>query len=378
MQITPLMKNRILVVLLLISGINTVFAQETAVLNNPQQSSDVTPTPMVFSTPVQSSSTPNPALPSESNSEAIPAAPLTPVPAKPCVVPAHPSLIVVPPGIKPLTFTESQQVMLDSAPPSKPASAESTEAFNGLLQQNMPLTPQQVVRLRQMIDVSQRAAAIPANVPPKPVSSTLMVNLAPGATPSAIRLAQGYVSSLVFVDSTGSPWPIASYDVGDPKANTIQWDGKSNILLIQAIAPYSDSNIVIRLIGLATPVTLELVSGQRVVDYRADIHVSGIGPNSKDIPSGTRLPDSASQLLLGVLDGVAPPGSKQLSVRGGDAQVWLLGDKMYLRTRFTVLSPGWVGKMVSPDGMNAYEIQTTSSILISQYGEPVELKVGGL
>jgi intracellular multiplication protein IcmK len=290
---------------------------------------------------------------------------------------ARPKLVIVPGGVKPLSFTESQQAMLNSAPPAKPSSPEANEAFNGMLQQNMPLSPQQVVRLRQMIDVSQRAAAVTPNVPPKPVSSTLMINLAPGATPAAIRLAQGYVSSLVFVDSTGSPWPIASYDVGDPKANTIQWDGKSNILLIQAISPYSDGNLVIRLIGLPTPVTLELVSGQRVVDYRADIHVPGMGPNAKDLPTGSRLPDSASQLLLEVLEGVAPPGSKQLSVKGGDCQAWLLGDKMYLRTRFTVLSPGWVGKMVSPDGMNAYEIQTTSSILVSQYGEPVELKVGG-
>jgi intracellular multiplication protein IcmK len=125
------------------------------------------------------------------------------------------------------------------------------------------------------------------------------------------------------------------------------------------------------------PITLVLVSGQREVDYRTDLHVSGIGPNTKELPTGTRLPDNANQLLLGVLDGIAPPGSKQLLIKGGNCEGWLMGDKMYLRTRQTVLSPGWVGKMTSPDGMNAYEIQRTSSILVSQYGEPVELKVEG-
>jgi intracellular multiplication protein IcmK len=296
-----------------------------------------------------------------------------------------PSLVVVPPDkgpsplveSKPLSFKESQQIMLAQAPPAKPPSEESSAAFDNLLRQNMPMTPQQMVRLRQLIDVSQRAAAVPANVPPKPVSSTLMINLAPGTTPPAIRLAQGYVSTLVFVDSSANPWPIASYDVGDPKASTIQWDGKSNILLIQAVAPYSESNLVVRLVGLPMPITLVLVSGQREVDYRTDLHVSGLGPNTKDLPTGTRLPDSANQLLLGVLDGIAPPGSKQLTIKGGNCQAWLMGEKMYLRTRQTVLSPGWVGKMTSPDGMNAYEIQKTSSILISQYGEPVELKVEG-
>lgn len=284
---------------------------------------------------------------------------------------------VNPRGSTPLTYEQQQQVMLRSAPPGPPPSEEATEAFNAMMQQNMPLNPGQVIKLHQMIDASQRAAVMPAVIPPKPVSSTLMVNLAPGATPPAIRLAQGYITSLVFVDSTGMPWPLASFDNGDPKLTNIQWDGKSNIVLIQAQAAYGDSDLVVRLSGLATPITLQLVLGQRVVDYRTDIHVAGFGPNTKDLPTGTALPESANQLLLNVLDGIAPPGSKSLVVKGGDCQAWLLGEKMYLRTRMTILSPGWVGRMVSPDGMNAYEIQRSSSILVSKYGNPIALKIEG-
>jgi intracellular multiplication protein IcmK len=286
---------------------------------------------------------------------------------------------VAPPhGPRIMTFEESQQAMLNSLPPdSMRPSEDSEEAFNTMMQQNMPLAPRQVVRLHQQIDVSQRAAATPPTIPPKPVSTTLMINLAPGTTPPAIRLAQGYVTSLVFVDSTGAPWPIASFDIGSPKSVGIQWDGKSNVLIIQSLNPYSYGDMVIRLIGLATPLTLELVSGQRVVDYRVDIHIPHIGPNTKELPIGTTLPDSANQVLLGVLDGVAPPNSRNLSVRGADAQAWLTGEKIYLRTRLTLLSPGWIGTMSSPDGMHAYELSKTSSVLVSRYGEPAELKIEG-
>lgn len=278
----------------------------------------------------------------------------------------------------PMTYEEQKEIMRGMAPPlAIPPHPESDIAFNSMMQQNMPLTPEQVIRLRQLIDTSQRAAAIPPTIPPKPVSTTLMVNLAPGSTPPAIRLAQGYISSLVFVDASGSPWPVAAYDIGDPKIVNIQWDGKSNIMMMQATSPYSSGNLVIRLVGLETPVTLELVSGQRVVDYRTDIHVPGVGPNSKGLPTGTGLPECANQLLLSVLDGIAPPGSKQLKVVGGDCQAWSLGDKMFLRTRLTLLSPGWIGKMSSPDGMMAYELQLTSSVLVSQYGNPTELKIEG-
>ncbi|OGT38592.1 MAG: hypothetical protein A3F12_06880 [Gammaproteobacteria bacterium RIFCSPHIGHO2_12_FULL_38_14] len=277
----------------------------------------------------------------------------------------------------PITYEQSQQIMLNSAPQGRVPTQDEIIAFNQMLNKNMPLTPQQVVRLRQQIDLAQRAASILPAIPPKPVSTTLMINLAPGTTPPAVRLAQGYVSSLVFVDSTGAPWPIASFDIGNPKALNLQWDGKSNILLLQAISPYSNGDIVVRLVGLPTPITLELVTGQRIVDYRVDIHVSGIGPNTKEIPMGTPLPSSANQLLFSVLDGIAPPGSKTLQVIGGEAQAWLLGERLYVRTRLTLLSPGWRGKIASPDGMIAYELPKTSSILVSRYGEPVELKIEG-
>lgn len=286
--------------------------------------------------------------------------------------PSHPL-----PPLPPKTYEEGQKIMLETAP-AAPVSQDSHDAFQAMMAENIPMTPRQIVKMRQLIDASQRASAITPNVPPKSVSSTIMVNLAPGATPPAIRLAQGYVSSLVFVDSTGTPWPIAAFDIGNPKTVNMQWDGKSNILLIQAVSPYTSGDMVVRLVGLPTPITLELVSGQRVVDYRVDIHVSGIGPNTKEMPVGTDLPNNASQLLLGVLDGLAPPGSRHLQITGSrDTQAWMLGEKMYLRTRLTVLSPGWVGKMVSPDGMIAYELPRTSSVLVSRYGEPVQLKIEG-
>lgn len=47
-----------------------------------------------------------------------------------------------PPG--PITYEQEQKVMLASAPPNpNPPSQEAIIAFNAMLQQNMPLTPEQ-------------------------------------------------------------------------------------------------------------------------------------------------------------------------------------------------------------------------------------------
>ena len=56
----------------------------------------------------------------------------------------------------------------------------SQEAFAKTARQMMPLTPDQIKTLRYLFDQSQKAAAAdPGDKPPKPTSSSVMVNLIP-------------------------------------------------------------------------------------------------------------------------------------------------------------------------------------------------------
>lgn len=241
-----------------------------------------------------------------------------------------------------------------------------------------PLNPEQIVRLKQKFQNNEYAQASTPGTPPKPTATSQFVNLSPGSTPPVIRLSQGFVSSLVFLDSTGAPWPISAYDLGDPGSFNIQWDKTSNTLMIQALKLYNYGNLAVRLRGLNTPVMLTLIPGQKAVDYRVDLRVQGYGPNAKSMPMEEGIPPSASDLLLHVLDGVPPPGSQRLVVSGGDARAWLSNEKMYVRTNLTVLSPGWLASMTSADGMHAYEMQKSPVLLVSWHGKVMQLKVEGL
>lgn len=253
-------------------------------------------------------------------------------------------------------------------------------AFNSIANEAFPLTPDQIKTLNNMLDATQRAqAAAPNDAPPEPTSSSLMVALSPGSTPPVIRLSRGFVSSLVFVDSTGASWPIESYDIGNPSAFDITWDKKSNTLMIQARSTYTYGNLAVKLKDLNTPVMLTLVPGQKVVDYRVDLRIEGLGPNAQPGMQGSGLPGQADPVLLNVLDGVPPDGAKRLSVSSNVVQVWTVGDKtMYVRTAFTLLSPAWLSKMSSADGMNAYQLQVTPMLLLSRYGKVLQIKVEGL
>ncbi|HAT6361767.1 TPA: type IV secretion protein IcmK [Legionella pneumophila] len=252
------------------------------------------------------------------------------------------------------------------------------KAFKDMTRNLYPLNPEQVVRLKQIYETSEYAKAATPGTPPKPTATSQFVNLSPGSTPPVIRLSQGFVSSLVFLDSTGAPWPIAAYDLGDPSSFNIQWDKTSNTLMIQATKLYNYGNLAVRLRGLNTPVMLTLIPGQKAVDYRVDLRVQGYGPNAKSMPTEEGIPPSANDLLLHVLEGVPPPGSRRLVVSGGDARAWLSNEKMYVRTNLTILSPGWLASMTSADGTHAYEMQKSPVLLVSWHGKVMQLKVEGL
>lgn len=287
-----------------------------------------------------------------------------------------------PASVTPAQAQAPAPVVLNPVDSNVPTTSESDTidalAFDEVTDQMFPLTPEQIMQIKQKYQTQEYAKAATPGAPPKPTATSQFVNLSPGSTPPVIRLSQGFVSSLVFLDSTGAPWPISAYDLGDPNAFNIQWDKTSNTLIIQANNLYTYGNLAVRLRGLNTPVMLTLIPGQKAVDYRVDLRVQGYGPNAKSMPMDNGLPPSASNILLHVLDGVPPGGSRRLSVSGGDARAWILNEKMYVRTNLTILSPGWLGTMTSADGMHAYEMQKSPVLLVSWHGKVMQLKVEGL
>jgi len=263
--------------------------------------------------------------------------------------------------------------------PTQSKPSISHEAFTQVRRNALPLTPDQIRNLHQTFNRVQRAAAEHPGVPPRPTSTSKIVDLSPGATPPIIRLSAGFVSSLVFLDTTGAPWPIKAYDLGDPKSFNVQWDKKSNTLLIQALTQYRTGNLAVILQGLNTPIMLTLLPGQRAVDYRVDLRMPGLGPHATT--TVTSLPGTESSNLLDVLNGVPPRGSRRLTVSGcKSCDAWLMGDRLFLRMRLTLLSPAWSSTMSSADGTHAYQIiqeQSTPVLLVSEHGKMRELKLEG-
>ncbi|MFO1258830.1 MAG: DotH/IcmK family type IV secretion protein [Gammaproteobacteria bacterium] len=262
-----------------------------------------------------------------------------------------------------------------------PAQKKRDAAYNMLLEDALPLNPQQIKHLRKLYEQTEEATYTTPKAPPTPISSSMMVNLDPGTTPPIIRLSAGFVSSLVFTDVTGEPWPIVSYDVGDPKVFNIAWDTRSNTIFAQSLKLYAHGNLAVRLQDLPTPIMLSLISGgQREVDFRVDLQVTSRGPNAKPpiMSDSSLMPARVNAELINILDGVAPVGSLQLEVAGGQGKAWLSNKKLYFRSPLTVISPAWLSMVSSPDGTHVYEMAPTPLILASQDGRTVNIQIKGL
>lgn len=257
------------------------------------------------------------------------------------------------------------------------------KAFRGVTRQAMPMTPDQIHQMKQMLAATQQAASASATQPPKPITSSMMVSLAPGATPPVIDLQKGFITSLVFVDSSGNKWPIVGYDLGNPNAFNIKWQKDSNTILVQANSLYTYGNLAVTLKGTTTPVMITLVPGQSTVDYRVDLHVQGESPGALSPTTGSE-PQAAGNTLLSVLNGIPPDKAKTLEVTGGacvedlnNCQAWLYQSKLYLRIPNAVLSPSWLSTMQSSDGVHAYVMEKTPNVLVSVNGQAKQINIKG-
>ncbi|MBT4963104.1 MAG: hypothetical protein HON32_02895 [Francisellaceae bacterium] len=259
---------------------------------------------------------------------------------------------------------------------NKPATIRE-KAFQQLIDKTFPLRPTEIVRLHEQLEKSKEAVSRPVLPPPHPVSSTMPIDLSPGATSPVVRLAKGFVTSLVFVDATGQPWPIADYTIGNATDFTIQWDNKTNTLFVQSNKNYVHTNLALRMAELDAPIVISFVTNQKEIDYRLDMQLQARGPNAV-MPITRELPRVTPQYLVSALDGIPPNGARQLKVSGIKADAWLFNGKMLLRTKYPLLSPAWSSTISSVDGTKVYQIATTPSILVSVDGNPIYATITGM
>lgn len=264
--------------------------------------------------------------------------------------------------------------------PEDLAKEARTEAFDAALDSLLPLKPAEIRKLLEHFDRTQESVEVPIYPNPKPVVAVETLSLDPGSAPAVVYVASGNVTTLNFLDISGAPWPIED----------ISWAGNfeviessaaegSHILRISPSTEFAQGNMSIRMLELKTPIIISLETSRDTVHYRFDAIVPKYGPMGKTplIKSGLTISAGGKEDISAVMEGVPSAGTTRLNVSGVDGRTtaYAKGDKVYVRTPLSLLSPGWSSSVTSADGMNVYEIDSSPVLILSEGGQMVRVRL---
>lgn len=276
-----------------------------------------------------------------------------------------------------LQTPEQLQMMMEAELETQKAKIEQ-QTFDAALKNLLPLAPGQIRTTLKEFSKSREAAETPITVP-TPKQAVETVSLDPSDAPVIVRMAPGYVTTLIILDSTGAPWPVQDFSWAGKFDVTPPEEG-GHVIRITPLTAHGVGNISIRMVDLITPITMQLVTGLEEVYYRLDARIPKPGPLAKTPIieyGGLQSVAGTDDYMVGVLDGTPPSSAAKMKVKGVDGQTsaWRVDETVYLRTPLTLLSPGWNASVSSADGMNVYSLNNAPVVLLSDRGRMVRAQI---
>lgn len=265
-------------------------------------------------------------------------------------------------------------------PPLEPPSNNYEQASRDI----SPLTNDQIRELRNQLDGTRQARAYQP-VRGLPRISSISLDLSPGASPPIVRTLPSETSTVVFLDATGSAWPLAAAPrVSEPRYFYVEWLQGTSSVIISALSPYETGNLVVFLQGFSTPIVLKLSSGEtdssnsdRIVDYRLDLRVPARGPNASAPLLGPGKIALYDDILQNFLDGIPPEGAIRVHLTGNVPEktlVWQYNGYLFVRTQNN-LQTDFDNSIAASDGTKVYRLPLTPYIMLSQGSQSIMLQV---
>lgn len=261
--------------------------------------------------------------------------------------------------------------------------AMKEQAFQNSLNGILPMSPDQIMKFKGTVEATQEALhSTPA---PKLVSKTRNVTLKPGATTPQLKMVPGYVTTVVFTDATGAPWPITSVTNGNKEFFTVNKpEGlqPGNLLTITPMADFVDSNLVVTLSENPAPIVIQLFSRQKLKvedgessDAMVAFHLDERGPRALAPTFEDPIASPVTEEMSQFLDETPPQKAVRLKTNNdGEITVWRYQDKYYFRTPYPMQWPAW-SKVVNGHGVRVYEIPKVVSAVVSKNGKQFNVNI---
>lgn len=250
------------------------------------------------------------------------------------------------------------------------------QTFDELLDKEIPLRSQEIMELR----LAKQNEQIALNTRLQPITNhirTTDINVE-SPIPVSIFVSRGLASSLVFFDSTGEPWPVEGDVIGDSSAYESNIMNSRNVVTFNILKEFTETNALITLEGMSTPLVFKLVSNGKDNDDRLSARMQTPGPNAKVTLYMDQQFENKDPYMVELMNNSFTEQGEEYRLKGISGKVFINGNKMYVKTFETLVSPAWMGEMKSSTGYNLYELKPTSKLLFNVDGRIVQAKVEGI
>jgi intracellular multiplication protein IcmK len=273
----------------------------------------------------------------------------------------------------------------ESADEEHSAQREYEQAKKSLL----PLGPAEIRDFRNSRDAAQAAGF--GGVPPQLKNREVSIRMAPGDQAPTVHLAPPFIASIVFIDTSGSPWPITSVESAGASEGmfAVGWDAEGkvpphNLLTVRPLTNHIAGNAVVTLQGCELPVGIVFDADSRNEHGLAPAEIDGLltvklwrlGPIAQR-PSMGPVPEPAlNPRLQQFLYDTPPEGARDVPLDPPVGKAWAFDGHLYLRTDRLLRWPAWTAQAKAPGGVAIYELPSVPSLLISIDGQTLSVLVG--
>lgn len=262
-----------------------------------------------------------------------------------------------------------------SAVDDVPTSKLSDRAFEALLEEMYPTTPDQ---LKKIQDTKQALDnVLYDNSEPDALTGIVPVSTKPGAKPVEILVAPFHTSTLNLIDSTGQPWPITSVMYGndtDYKVAKVDGHAFANIVRVDPKREVGTTNINISLADLPTTITVTLKNDVDRYHPSPILQIDKEGPQAKAQPVFSVGNVASDSVLKDIVLGIAPENYEKMETSDPNVEAWRFNGSLFVRTIYSPSSPLPRGIHHGPAGYAAYRLNDMP-ILVMTSADGYEKKI---
>lgn len=274
-----------------------------------------------------------------------------------------------------------------ATPSTSTDASEAQRLFEQAKRALLPVTPDQIRDFRQSYDAAQAAKF--GGPAPALVNREVQIEVVPGMTAPTVHVSPPFVTSVVFVDATGAPWPLTSLDGGNEDgAFSVNWDEQRkvpphNLVTVRPLQNHVSSNLVVTLQGFALPVSLVLDADSRnehglhpkSIDGMLTIKLMQRGPEAQTPVVGPGPRPAIYPILYKFLYDTPPEGAQAVALEPAIGKAWIYNQSLYYRTNKPLRWPAWTAQANAPGGTAVYEMPLVPLLMLSIDGGTVNVTV---